>query len=617
MGAPNGEGMALGAVGVAPAPLRMSRLGKYDVVAKLGQGGMAQVYLGVSRAEIKDFRKLVVLKVLHDNLRDDPKFVEMFMKEAAIAARLAHPNVVHTYTVGEEDGHHCIVMEYLEGASLNSYIKRLGDSTFEGRVPLLGAVSKALAGLHYVHEFTDYDGTRLDLVHRDVKPGNIFITFDGQVKLLDFGVAKMTATDQATASQVVKGTVHYMAPEALDTSHVHDRRLDVFAVGLTLWEVANGRRFWGELSNLQILKSLAESKLPGCEREEGVPLEITQICERALAPDPETRYQNALELKRDLDQYLRGIGYEDESLSALSDQLFSELRERRAKAIKDRLALVQQVGSDARPLSGSLPTLTGMNAAAPVFTDNTSPSTTVARSAASAVFLAVGGAIVGVGVFAVLLFTHVIGPKADDNGPEVASNARLDAEVDTRSPDEGFKATQAIPPDIEDGSTNDPPAASPTLNTAVDDAVPPDSVERVVVTVAVVPENASLTIDGEPVKNPTEIRSVVGRTFTLVADADGYRQETLEIETDRTKELAIRLEKRKPSPRPRRHSSPSKPTSSSEKTSGATDVHDKPAAVAATPEEPASDPVLRLGGKPTKRKKSALDVDPSNPFRNE
>jgi len=341
---------------------RLGRLGRYDVIAKLGQGGMAEVYLGVARGEVAsaaaagrealyaprelNFRKLVVLKVLHQSLTGDEHFVEMFMTEARIAARLAHPNVVHTYTVGQEEGRYCIVMEYLEGVPLNALLKRTRALSFEDRMPLLWASCQVLSGLHYVHEFKDYDGAHLRLVHRDIKPSNIFLTYDGQVKVLDFGLAKMTSEHDSTTSQVVKGTVQYMSPEALDLSRTVDRRADVFAAGLLIWEVACGRRVWGEANHLQILRGLAAGELPDLEAgvESGVPQEIVRICQRAIAPQVEDRYSTALEFRLELEACMgsyAGSAATDE-LGALVTETFGDLRERRAQAIRERLDVLER-----------------------------------------------------------------------------------------------------------------------------------------------------------------------------------------------------------------------------------------------------------------------------------
>ncbi|MEO6574831.1 MAG: serine/threonine-protein kinase, partial [Polyangiaceae bacterium] len=160
--------------------------GKYNLFASLGRGGMADVFLSVARGPM-GFNKLAVVKRLRAALADDPQFREMFLDEARLAARLNHPNVVHTYEVGDQDGVYFIAMEYLEGQPLNKVIREavkrneVFDQCFCARV-----ISDALAGLNHAHELADYDGRPLNIIHRDISPHNIFVTYAGQVKVVDF-----------------------------------------------------------------------------------------------------------------------------------------------------------------------------------------------------------------------------------------------------------------------------------------------------------------------------------------------------------------------------------------------------------------------------------------------
>jgi serine/threonine-protein kinase len=209
---------------------------RFRVIAELGEGGMARVHLALARGP-SGVNKLVVLKTLRSHLANDPACLEMFIHEGRLAARLNHPNVVQTYEVNEDGGRQVMVMEYLEGQPLSHVYARGRKS---GQLPLemyVRVLCDALAGLHYAHELADFDGKPLNLVHRDVSPQNIFVTFDGQVKILDFGIAKaaVNAPNQ-TETGVLKGKVRYMAPEQI-AGEALDRRADIFAVGAILWEV--------------------------------------------------------------------------------------------------------------------------------------------------------------------------------------------------------------------------------------------------------------------------------------------------------------------------------------------------------------------------------------------
>src|SRR6185437_1077783 len=187
-------------------------LGKYRLIAELGHGGMAEVYLAVVRGPA-GFNKLVVIKQIRPQLAEDPEFLGMFLDEARLAARLSHPNVVQTNEVGQEGNRYFIAMEYLEGQPLNRILHRLQKS---GGLPLglhIKILSDVLAGLHHAHELADYDGTALEVVHRDVTPHNVFVTYEGQVKVVDFGIAKAAGRAGETRHGVIKGKAPYMAPE--------------------------------------------------------------------------------------------------------------------------------------------------------------------------------------------------------------------------------------------------------------------------------------------------------------------------------------------------------------------------------------------------------------------
>ncbi|HEX6240152.1 MAG TPA: serine/threonine-protein kinase, partial [Polyangiales bacterium] len=219
-------------------------LGNYNLLASLATGGMAKVYLAL-RAGPAGFNKLLVVKVLRD---DGPGGVEdglsMFWDEARLAAQLVHPNIVHTYEVGENQGEYFLAMEYLDGQSYRAVSKRAA-----GRGPLslaehLRILSESARGLHYAHQLKDFSGQPLGVVHRDVSPQNIFVTYDGQVKVLDFGIAKTRDAEHKTQVGVIKGKIDYMAPEQLRGSEL-DGRADVFALGVMLWEAISGVSFAG------------------------------------------------------------------------------------------------------------------------------------------------------------------------------------------------------------------------------------------------------------------------------------------------------------------------------------------------------------------------------------
>jgi eukaryotic-like serine/threonine-protein kinase len=230
-GPPSGDGeLALG-----------SYIGKYRVIAELGRGGMANVYLTVAQGPV-GVQKLVALKVLRASVATEPETLAMFLDEARLAAQLNHANIVKTYEVGSEGGRHIIVMEYLEGQTLSAVLRKAKSAGAPLPLPIfLRVILSVLDGLHYAHELTAYDGSPLQLVHRDVSPQNVFLTYDGQIKVVDFGIAKAATSESRTATGVIKGKLSYMAPEQMVASGI-DRRADVYSVGCVLWAAVAGEK---------------------------------------------------------------------------------------------------------------------------------------------------------------------------------------------------------------------------------------------------------------------------------------------------------------------------------------------------------------------------------------
>jgi eukaryotic-like serine/threonine-protein kinase len=278
-------------------------LGKYRLIAELGHGGMAEVFLAVVRGPA-GFNKLMVIKQIRPQLAEDPEFLGMFLDEARLAARLSHPNVVQTNEVGHEAGRYFIAMEYLEGQPLNRVLHRFQRN---GGFPIglhLRVISEVLAGLHHAHEITDYDGTPLGVVHRDVTPHNIFLTYDGTVKVVDFGIAKAMNSSSETRTGVLKGKVAYMAPEQARGERV-DRRADLFSVGILLWEAATGKRMWKGVPDLAILQRLLNGDIPTPRSVNAdVPAQLEAIVLKCLAADRDGRYDTALDLQADIDAYV-------------------------------------------------------------------------------------------------------------------------------------------------------------------------------------------------------------------------------------------------------------------------------------------------------------------------
>ncbi len=309
MDAPNAGSPSLGRLRISRAAGSIGA-GKYLVFGNLGRGGMAEIQLGAAQGP-KGFSKLVVVKRLRAALADDLGVVNMFMDEARLAARLNNPKVVNTYEFGEEHGSYFIVMEYLDGQALNEVLQGVAASRTKVPPALWARVlADALAGLHYAHELRDYDGTPLNVVHRDVSPQNIVVTYDGRVKLVDFGIAKATLNVAKTESQIIKGKLAYMAPEqaAPRFGVALDRRADIFAMGIVLWECLAGTRLITGDVRSALTKIVDMDFEPPSKVNPDVPPELDEITLRALERSPDKRYQTAEEMREALEGFLRAKG---------------------------------------------------------------------------------------------------------------------------------------------------------------------------------------------------------------------------------------------------------------------------------------------------------------------
>ena len=315
-------------------------LGKYRLLAELGRGGMSKVYLAMARGPA-GFNKLVVVKLIRPHLSEDPDFVTMFLDEARLAARLNHPNVVQTNEVGQEGSDYFIAMEYLEGQTLNRVISKLGPEI--GVAMQLRVMSDALRGLHYAHELKDFDGTALGVVHRDISPHNILVTYRGEVKVVDFGIAKALDSSTHTRTGVIKGKVAYMSPEQAISGEV-DRRADVFSAGVVLWQIAAGVRMFRGESDIVIIQRLMAGDIPRIrdaapETDPG----LVEIIDKALAPKKEDRYASAAELQRAIDAYTSTLADHrgPRDLGILLTDFFAE-DQRRIDAVVERQSKLEE-----------------------------------------------------------------------------------------------------------------------------------------------------------------------------------------------------------------------------------------------------------------------------------
>nr|AXM42936.1 serine/threonine protein kinase Pkn6 [Pyxidicoccus fallax] len=283
----------------------MDQMGKYQLMRKLATGGMAEVFLAKSSGPL-GFEKHLVVKRILPHLAEDPQFVEMFLAEAKLAARLNHANIVQIFDFGMEGGSYFIAMEYVDGVDLRTLKRRAKHQGTSIAFPLCARLlSMACEGLAYAHELVDpATGQPLNLIHRDISPDNIFVSKTGGLKILDFGIAKATTAGLRTQSGVLKGKVPYMPPEYLLGEPI-DARTDIYALGVVLFELVAGRRPYRSDNDARLIQAVLNEPLPDIrDLRQGVPEQLVQILSRALAKHPHRRYGSCREFHADLERFL-------------------------------------------------------------------------------------------------------------------------------------------------------------------------------------------------------------------------------------------------------------------------------------------------------------------------
>ncbi len=308
-------------------------IGRYELLTRLATGGMAELFLARERG-LAGLERMVVVKRILPHLADQPSFVEMFLREARIVARLSHPNVVQIYELGQQERSYHIAMEYIHGSTVREMLLL---SQQEGQpMPLevtVSIVDQACRGLHAAHELKDLDGQPLGLVHRDISPHNLMCTTAGHVKLLDFGVAKSTSANvEATYSGNLKGKFAYLSPEQCRHEDL-DRRSDVFAMGIVLWEMLTMRRLFKRKTELEMMQAVIEGNVPAPSRfREDVPQGLEEVAFKALATDREERYESVEAMRRELLEAAReaGMGIDEAKVGRFLEEVAGEtLAERR------------------------------------------------------------------------------------------------------------------------------------------------------------------------------------------------------------------------------------------------------------------------------------------------
>jgi len=286
-------------------------IGRYHVGYELASGGMATVYLASLRGAA-GFEKVLALKCIHPHLSKDPHFVDMFLDEARIASKVNHPNVVQIFDFGTVEDAHYLAMEYLIGETLARILDRLTANpplVLESahRAMVLRVLVDACEGVHAVHEARGPDGELLGVVHRDITPQNLFLTFDGAAKILDFGIARARDQLHRTETGEIKGNFPYVSPEQIKGRDV-DRRADVWSLGVILWECLTGDRLFRRTSSAETVYSVVNDVIRRADAiQPGVPRALADVAARALERDRESRFATARELGRAIEEASRDV----------------------------------------------------------------------------------------------------------------------------------------------------------------------------------------------------------------------------------------------------------------------------------------------------------------------
>jgi serine/threonine protein kinase len=318
---------------------------RYRVIEKIASGGMAEVFRAES-AGLEGFKKTVAIKRVLPHLSEKKQFIGMFLDEARLSAHLSHSNCVQVFDIGVGDNTYFIVMEYVDGADLKGVVehqRRLGR-----RIPVEEACLicvRICEGLAYAHDARDAKGQHLHIVHRDMSPPNVLITRHGEVKIVDFGLAKANSQLEKSEPGIIKGKFSYLSPEAALGRPV-DARTDIFAVGIILWELLAGRRLFMGDTDLETVRMVQSVAVPPIRQlNPAVTPEIERVLARALTQDPSDRYQNAREFGEDLNNMLFHL---DRAVSSFDIAKLVE------PVAAERAARLRRKGSDKASLIGSM-----------------------------------------------------------------------------------------------------------------------------------------------------------------------------------------------------------------------------------------------------------------------
>ncbi len=353
------------------------RFGKYTLLRKLATGGMAELFLALHRS-VAGFEKLVVIKRILPAMNQDQAFIEMLLHEARVAATISHPNIVQVFDVGFFEDTYYIAMEHIHGEDLRAIVRQMKLRRLT-EFPVEHALAIALgtcSGISYAHEKRALDGSPLHIVHRDISPQNILVTYTGDVKVVDFGIAKSRIqVGEETRTGHLKGKVPYMSPEQARGEDI-DFRSDVFSTGIVLFELTTGRRLFKGSNELETLRLICDKEYPRpSQARPGYPARLEAIVMRALAKDRNERYATAREMQSDLEAYVRDerIPVSDIELSRWMQTLFEDKLVQQKAVLQDVKQLADVIAAQNEDLSSTSDTQEPSSTSGPALVPSSPP----------------------------------------------------------------------------------------------------------------------------------------------------------------------------------------------------------------------------------------------------
>jgi len=316
--------------------MKLDSLGKYQLIKRIAVGGMSEIFLA-SQGGLEGFERAVIVKCIREDLHAEREVAQMFLDEARIAACLKHSNIVHLYDVGQDDRDSYLAMEYIFGRDLMQIGERARRLGWELPIPFLVKVMcDCLAGLHYAHEVAEFEDRPLKMIHRDISPQNIIVSFDGVTKLLDFGIAKAEARLSKTRAGVLKGKYAYMSPEQVRGKPL-DHRTDLFSLGVVFYEVITGTRLFQRDTDYSTMEAVDRCEVPPIRvLRKDVPRRLMRVLRKAMRSKPNRRFGSAKDMERTLSKLLKGSAVEQASqVSGYMRKLFAHELDVRDQALEE------------------------------------------------------------------------------------------------------------------------------------------------------------------------------------------------------------------------------------------------------------------------------------------